>query len=35
VALLAHSPGVFFGQRQLKPSLKVMGAFWLSIAGEP
>ncbi|KIZ06941.1 tryptophan-rich sensory protein [Monoraphidium neglectum] len=24
---------VFFGQRQLKPSLKVMGAFWLSIAG--
>ena len=24
---------VFFGRRELKPSLKWMGAFWLSVAG--
>jgi TspO/MBR family len=27
-------PVVFFGRKQLKPSLPVMAAFWLSIAGE-
>jgi hypothetical protein len=24
---------VFFGRRQLKPSLNYMAAFWLSVAG--